>query len=67
MSFIERIATSGYATIALSKYQSAQGPVLRKLRDGRVVIDTGNGRLTGLPLNEPAPTPRAWLPLFAGF
>lgn len=66
MRFIERIAAPGYATIALSRHQSAQGPVLRKLHDGRVEIDTGNGRLTGLPLNEPARAPRIWLPLFAG-
>ena len=35
-------------------------------RIGRVVIDTGAQRLTGLPLgHEPAPEP-IWSPLFAG-
>lgn len=64
--------TSGYATIMLSGHQSAQGPVVRELRDGRVEIDTGNGKLTGRPLNRDtatAPRNRAaaiWMPLFAG-
>ncbi|MTH64693.1 hypothetical protein [Paracoccus shanxieyensis] len=56
----------GYATIALSGHQSAQGPVVRKFRDGRVVIDTGRGRLTGRPLaggQEPIPV---WAPIFVG-
>lgn len=59
-------ATPSYATIMLSKHRSAQGPVLQRYRDGRVVIDTGAQRLTGLPLgHEPAPEP-IWSPLFAG-
>ncbi|MDF3855795.1 hypothetical protein ACDP63_15945 [Paracoccus sp. P2] len=53
----------GYATIALSPYQSAQGPVLREYRDGRVVIDTGRGELTGLALNR-TPSMPAWMPIF---
>lgn len=62
---------AGYATIALSRHQSAQGPILRQFRDGRVQIDSGNGILTGHPLTtgETRPTVRAavnWLPLFAG-
>ncbi|SMO60864.1 hypothetical protein [Paracoccus laeviglucosivorans] len=59
-------APSRYATIALSRYQSAQGPVLRTLRDGRVVIDTGRGAMTGRPLGsarEPFPI---WAPIFVG-
>ncbi|WP_312527057.1 hypothetical protein [Paracoccus sp. (in: a-proteobacteria)] len=38
-----------YATIALSRHQSVQGPILRQLRDGRVVIDSGRGEVTGRP------------------
>ena len=62
MSFIERIATSGYATIALSAYRSVQGPVLREYRDGRVMIDTGLGPMTGRPLNRPPRAP-GWMPI----
>ncbi len=40
---------SRYATIALSRHQSVQGPILRRLRDGRVVIDSGSGEVTGRP------------------
>lgn len=59
-------APGGYATIALSEYQSAQGPILRKFRDGRVVIDTGRGNLTGRPLGvEHVPFP-IWAPIFVG-
>lgn len=55
-----------YATILLSGHRSAQGPVVQRYRDGRVVIDTGSARLTGLPLgHEPDPAP-IWSPLFAG-
>lgn len=55
-----------YATIALSSHQSAQGPVLRSYRDGRVVIDTGRGHLTGRPLGGGAVAAPIWSPLFAG-
>lgn len=62
----EPTAVTPYATILLSTHQSAQGPVVRRYRDGRVVIDTGSGRLTGLPLgHEPVVAP-IWSPLFAG-
>lgn len=54
--------THSYATIALTSHQSAQGPVLREYRDGRVVIDTGHGKMTGVPLNRPPPVP-LWMPL----
>ena len=39
------------------------GPVLREYLDGRVVIDTGNGQVTGRPLNT-APRAHVWMPLF---
>ena len=57
--------TREYATIALSAYRSAQGPVLREYMDGRVVIETGNGHMIGQPLNAPA-RPPIRTPLFAG-
>ena len=57
--------TREYATIALSAYRSAQGPVLREYMDGRVVIDTGNGHMVGQPLNA-LPRPPIRAPLFAG-
>lgn len=62
---------AGYATIALSGHQSAQGPILHHFSDGRVQIDSGNGILTGHPLNADIKPPRNrttanWLPLFAG-
>ncbi|MFV0301169.1 MAG: hypothetical protein ACK5IP_09880 [Paracoccus sp. (in: a-proteobacteria)] len=44
-------APYGYATIAMSDYRSAQGPILRQFLDGRVMIDTGDSRLTGWPLS----------------
>ena len=52
-----------YATIALSAHRSAQGPDLRSYRDGRVVIDTGRGHLTGRPLASEAPELPVWTPL----
>ncbi|WP_245155765.1 hypothetical protein [Paracoccus ravus] len=55
-----------YATIALSAYQSVQGPVLRRFHDGRVMIDTGRGRLTGRPLGVERASLPVWSPLFAG-
>ncbi|MCV2447527.1 MULTISPECIES: hypothetical protein [Paracoccus] len=51
-----------YATIALSAYRSVQGPVLREYRDGRVMIDTGHGPMTGQPLNRPPRAP-SWMPI----
>ncbi len=66
-------AIRGYATITLSRHQSAQGPILRHLRDGRVVIDSGFGEMTGHPINAAAQTRNLrgraasiWMPLFAG-
>jgi hypothetical protein len=59
-------AIQRYATIMLSTHRSAQGPVVRRYRDGRVVIDTGTQRLSGMPLgHQPVEAP-IWSPLFAG-
>ena len=66
-------ANWGYATITLSRHRSAQGPILRHLRDGRVVIDAGQGEVTGRPVN-PITLPAkgrlraaaSWMPLFGG-
>lgn len=55
-----------YATIVVSTHQSAQGPVLRRFRDGRVVIDAGYGHLTGRPLGQHSDQQAIWDPLFAG-
>lgn len=55
-----------YATIALSAHQSAQGPILRTYRDGRVMIDTGQGSLTGRPLAAGPVPATLWAPLFTG-
>ena len=52
------VAQLGHATIAVSDYRSAQGPILRQYLDGRVMIETGHGRLTGRPLTAlPRPVP----------
>ena len=48
----------GFATIELGAHQSAPGPVLRRFRDGRVTIDTGDRKITGHPLGGTAP--RGW-------
>ncbi|MDT1061717.1 hypothetical protein RM190_07590 [Paracoccus sp. CPCC 101403] len=55
-----------YATIALSAHQSVQGPVLRRYHDGRVMIDTGSGPVTGRPLGAGQVNAPVWSPLFAG-
>lgn len=60
------VPLQGYATIALSAHQSVQGPVLRRYHDGRVVIDTGRGHLTGRPLGVGPVDAPVWSPLFAG-
>ena len=57
------VAQRQYAPIALSPYRSAQGPVLREYLDGRVVIDTGDRKLTGRPLHA-APSAPIWIPIF---
>lgn len=48
----------GFATIEMGTYQSAQGPVLRRYRDGRVTIDAGDRKVTGHPIGGSAP--RGW-------
>lgn len=63
-------SSEGFATIALSRHQSAQGPVLRRFRDGRVEIDSGRGVITGYPTGTERAarqkSPTIWLPLFGG-
>ena len=72
MKFFARksVTASGrdYATIALSRHQSAQGPILREFGDGRVVIDSGFGEITGRPMKDRASyvSPNLWMPLFGG-
>ncbi|MDS9467511.1 hypothetical protein RGQ15_07975 [Paracoccus sp. MBLB3053] len=61
------VNATSYATIALSPYQSAQGPVLQTFADGKVMIDTGREILTGRPLTRDRGNARIWSPLFAGF
>lgn len=62
----DAVAAPSYATIMLSTHRSAQGPVLQRYRDGRVVIDTGAQKLTGLPLGHQPVIAPIWSPLFAG-
>ncbi len=45
----------GFATIELSGQRSAQGPVLRRYRDGRVTIEAGEREITGHPIGGAAP------------
>ncbi len=47
-------------TVTVTSHVSAQGPVVGKLPDGRLVIDTGTRRAIGWPVPEtPAPESRA--------
>ncbi|TXB71351.1 hypothetical protein FQV27_04240 [Paracoccus aurantiacus] len=48
----------GWATVRVAGQTSAQGPVLRRFRDGRVTIDTGDRQITGHPIGGSAP--RGW-------
>lgn len=52
---IAKARNLGFATIALSGQQSAQGPVLHRYRDGRVTIDAGDREITGHPIGGTAP------------
>ena len=45
----------GHAAISIGRYQQAQGPVPRRFRDGRVMIDAGGIALTGRPVRDSAP------------
>ena len=69
-AFRKPVAARGaYATVTISRHQSAQGLILDRHLDGSVTIETGCGTVTGLPLSGPAqerPGRRIWLPLFAG-
>ena len=50
---------SDYATIAIGARQHAQGPIVRRLRDGRVSIEAGGRVLTGHAV-VPKPAPSLW-------
>lgn len=55
---LERRPTLGWATIGIGASGSAQGPVLKRFRDGRVTIEAAGRRITGLPVGGSAP--RGW-------
>ncbi|MFD1882650.1 hypothetical protein ACFSCT_13080 [Paracoccus pacificus] len=44
-------AVQEYATILTGGHSSAQGPVVRRMRDGRITIRLGETLLTGKPVN----------------
>lgn len=48
----------GFATVGIAGRNSAQGPVLRRFRDGRVTIDAGGFEVTGRPVGTTAR--RSW-------
>ena len=49
-----------YSTIQIAGHITAQGPVLRRLKDRRVEIDAGGSRLVGYPVStSPAAHARA--------
>ena len=48
----------GFATVGLGARGLAQGPVLRRYRDGRVTIDAAGRQITGHPVGGSAP--RGW-------
>ena len=50
--------TLGWATVAIGAAGSAQGPVLKRFRDGRVTIEAAGRKITGLPVG--GSTPRGW-------
>ena len=45
----------GFATIQMTGRRTAQGPVTRRYRDGRVTIDAGGLDITGHPIGGAAP------------
>lgn len=54
----ERGAPPDWATVGIGAFGSAQGPVLKRFRDGRVTIDAAGRRVTGLPVGDTAR--RSW-------
>lgn len=48
----------GWATVRIGTAGTAQGPVLRRFRDGRVTIDAAGRHVTGQPAGGSAP--RGW-------
>ncbi|MDO5606071.1 MAG: hypothetical protein Q4G25_13010 [Paracoccus sp. (in: a-proteobacteria)] len=53
----------GYAAIPLGLFGTAQGPVLRRWRDGRVSIDAGGQVVSGYPAGS---QPRGWWSRISG-
>lgn len=48
----------GFATVGIGASGLAQGPVLRRYRDGRVTIDAAGRQVTGQPVG--GTPPRGW-------
>jgi sulfate transport system substrate-binding protein len=53
-------------TVAVSDHVLAQGPLVGKLADGRVVVDAGGTRVAGHPVSRPAGRMSAVKALFLG-
>lgn len=45
-----RTKATDFATIKVGAWMHAQGPVLRRFRDGRVTIDAAGRQMTGQPV-----------------
>lgn len=45
----------GWASVRIGASGLAQGPVLRRYRDGRVTVDAAGRQITGLPVGGTAP------------
>lgn len=48
----------GWAAVRVGTSGTAQGPVLRRFRDGRVTVDAAGREITGQPIGGTAP--RGW-------
>ncbi|TKW68162.1 MAG: hypothetical protein DI616_03400 [Paracoccus denitrificans] len=48
----------GWAAVLVGTSGTAQGPVLRRFRDGRVTVDAAGRHVTGTPVGGTAP--RGW-------
>ena len=48
----------GWASVRVGASGTAQGPVLRRYRDGRVTVDAAGREVTGRPVGGSAP--RGW-------